>query len=75
MNPSSSSSSVSGLQSKQLKEEDVPGASLLDRDPSLLKIPELKRWLQCRNASTRGKKTDLILRLIYLLIDQYNYTS
>ena len=28
-----------------------------------LKIPELKRWLQCRDASTKGKKSDLVRRL------------
>ena len=48
--------------SKQLTEEEVPGASLNHRDPSTLKVPELQRWLQCRNATTRGKKADLVLR-------------
>ena len=43
-----------------LKESDIPGTSLKDRDPSELKIPELKCWLQRRAASTKGKKTDLI---------------
>ena len=38
-----------------LRENNIPGASLGDRDPNLLKIPELKRWLICRNASTKGK--------------------
>ena len=46
---------------KHLCEEDVPGASLTGRDPGTLKIPELKRWLQCRGASIRGKKADLVL--------------
>ena len=41
---------------------DVPGASLNGREPSALKIPELKRWLLCRGASVNGKKVDLILR-------------
>jgi len=45
-----------------LKENDVPGASLKERDPSELKIPELKRWLQCRGASMKGKKINLIER-------------
>ena len=30
-----------------MNEEQVPGASLRGRDVALLKIPELKRWLQC----------------------------
>ena len=46
-----------------LRENVIPGASLGDRDPNSLKIPELKRWLICRNASTKGKKADLVLRL------------
>ena len=45
-----------------LSEVDVPGASLQGKDPSVLKVPELKRWLQCRAASTRGKKADLVSR-------------
>ena len=45
-----------------LNENDIPGASLGGRHPSSLKIPELKRWLVCRNASTKGKKADLVLR-------------
>ena len=45
-----------------LREEDVFGAALDGRDPNLLTIPQLKRWLQCRNAPTRGKKADLITR-------------
>ena len=60
-----------GSKSKQLHEEDIPGASLNGRDPNTLKIPELKRWLQCRNASTRGKKGDLVLRYIYIYIYIY----
>lgn len=43
-------------------EDDVPGASLGGRDIGALKIPELKRWLQCRRASTKGLKADLIAR-------------
>ena len=45
-----------------LCESDISGASLGDKDPRSLKIPELKRWLICRNASTKGKKADLVLR-------------
>jgi len=45
-----------------LHEIDIPGASLGNRDPSSLKIPELKHWLICRNASTKGKKVDFVLR-------------
>ena len=47
-----------------LNENDIPGASLCGRDPSSLKIPELKWWLFCRNASTKGKKADLVLRYV-----------
>ena len=45
-----------------LNESNIPGASLGGRDPSSLKIAELKQWLLCRNASTKGKKADLVLR-------------
>jgi hypothetical protein len=45
-----------------LSENDVPGASLQGRNPSQLKVPELKRWLECTAASTRGMKADLIAR-------------
>ena len=47
-------------------EEDVPGASLNGRTPNNFKVPELKQWLLCRNASTRGKKADLVLRYVSL---------
>ena len=45
-----------------LSEEDVPGAALNGRDPKCLTIPQLKRWMQCRNAPTNGKKVDLVAR-------------
>ena len=44
-----------------LHEEDVPGAALAGRDPKTLKVVELKWWLQCRNASTKGKKAKLVV--------------
>ena len=42
-----------------LRENDIPGASLGDRDRSSLKILELKGWLICRSASTKGRKLSL----------------
>ena len=47
-----------------LCEDEVPGASLRGRDVGSLKIPELKRWLQCRRAPTKGLKADLVARYI-----------
>ena len=44
-----------------VNENDIPGASLGGREPNSLKIPELKWWLICRNASMKGKKADLVL--------------
>ena len=44
------------MDERVLRQETVPGASLIGRDRSDLKVPELKRWLECRAASTRGKK-------------------
>ena len=43
-------------------EEDVPGAPLNGRKPEQLKVPELKNWLACRGAPTKGKKADLVAR-------------
>ncbi len=43
---------------------DIPGASLNGRDPATLKILELKRWLDCRGASVRGKKADVVMRSV-----------
>ena len=40
----------------KLAEDDVPGAALRRRNPSELKVPELKRWLMCRGASVKGKR-------------------
>uniref|UniRef100_A0A1X7UP24 Uncharacterized protein n=1 Tax=Amphimedon queenslandica TaxID=400682 RepID=A0A1X7UP24_AMPQE len=48
------------LVSTKLQEKDIPGASLNGRDPNSLKVPELKRWLICRWASTKVNKPDLI---------------
>ena len=48
---------------RSLKEEDIPGASLNGRDPE---VQELKQWLQCRGASVRGKKADLVQRLVFI---------
>ena len=45
-----------------LSEMDIPGASLSGRNPANLTIPQLKRWLQCRDAPTKGKKADLVVR-------------
>ena len=56
------SSALRANSTQNLCEEDVPGASLADRDPKTLKVVELQRWLQCRGASTKGKKADLVLR-------------
>ena len=49
-------------QTPSLTEKDVPGASLNGKDPAVLKVPELKRWLQCRNAPMKGKKAELVAR-------------
>ena len=45
-----------------LSESDIPGAALNGRNPAVLTIPQLKRWLLCRKASTKGKKADLVAR-------------
>ena len=47
---------------RPLREDDIPGASLGGRSVNTLTIPALKRWLQCRGATTKGKKSDLVKR-------------
>ena len=51
---------------KSLVESDIPGASLEGRGPENLKVKELQQWLLCRGASIKGKKADLIARLVQL---------
>ena len=45
-----------------LTEKDIPGASLNGKKPSELKVVQLKRWLNCRDAPVSGKKPELIQR-------------
>ena len=47
-----------------ISERDIPGSALNSRLPETLTVPELKRWLQCRNASVKGKKANLVARLV-----------
>lgn len=47
----------------ELNESDVPGASLKGRNPGMLTVPELKRWLACRGALRGGRKADVVLRV------------
>ena len=55
----------SSCNSRTLTENDVAGASLNGKDPTRLTIPQLKRWLLCRDASTKGKKADLVARSVH----------
>ena len=45
----------------KLTKNDIPGAALRGRNPTELKVPELKRWSICRGALVKGKKADLIV--------------
>ena len=49
---------------RTLMESDIPGASLNGKSPRGLTIPQLKRWLQCQNASLKGKKANLVARSV-----------
>ena len=40
-----------------LTENDIPGASLLGRNPEELKTSELRFWLKCRGDVGKGLKT------------------
>ena len=55
------------LPRRVVSEIDIPGSSLQARDPSQLQVPELKRWLQCRAASTRA---DLVGRYLSSRIER-----
>ncbi len=49
---------------KGFSAESIPGASLGNRKIESLGVPELKRWLECRQgASLKGKKRDLVARV------------
>ncbi|CAH3169650.1 unnamed protein product, partial [Pocillopora meandrina] len=49
--------SVSSRLSQSLTEEDIPGASLQGRNPTILKTDELRFWLKCRGDPAKGLKT------------------
>ena len=44
-----------GMNSSNLSADDIPGASLGDREPEKFKIAELRFWLQCRGARGLSK--------------------
>lgn len=44
------------------KEEELVPGSILTKSFEAATVPELKRWLKCRNASTSGLKNDLVER-------------
>ena len=46
-----------------LTENDIPGASLGNREPNQLTVKQLKFWLSCRGARTSGKKDELVVRV------------
>ena len=48
---------ITNSQSYTLIEADIPGSSLGGRDPSNLKVDELKFWLKCRGDPAKGLKT------------------
>ena len=43
------------MNSAKLTADDIPGASLGDREPEKFKIAELRFWLQCRGARGLSK--------------------
>ena len=59
----SSSSRLNGSSSSAilLSEDDIPGGSLLGREPEELKTAELRLWLKCRGDSCKGLKTKVEL--------------
>ena len=55
------------MQFGSLSEADVPGASLNGRRPEALKVAELKLWLACRGAPTKGNNDDVRAPIDYLV--------
>lgn len=45
------------MSNSTLTEADIEGSSLAGRDPSNLKVDELKFWLKCRGDPAKGLKT------------------
>ena len=55
-----------------LTEDDIPGASLAGRTPSLLKNEELRFWLRCRGDSLKEHKTKALLVKRYAQCIDFN---
>ena len=51
-----------------LTEDDVPGASLKNKDPQIFHHEPLKRWLKCRGASVGGSRRELLARFVVLSV-------
>jgi hypothetical protein len=43
-------------------ERKVVAGSVLNKSFEAATVPELKRWLKCRNGLTSGKKSELVER-------------
>ena len=56
----------SDVQGLFLKENDIPGASLV-KEPSECSVEELMRWLECYGQKKSGKKDELVERVNGLL--------
>ena len=52
----------SDVQGLFLKENDIPGASLV-KEPSECSVEELMRWLECYGQKKSGKKDELVERV------------
>ena len=52
----------SDVQGLFLKENDIPGASLV-KEPSECSVEELMRWLECYRQKKSGKKDELVERV------------
>lgn len=46
----------------ELKPEDIPGASVNDKDIGKLNVNQLKFWLKCRRVKQGGNKKELFER-------------
>ena len=49
------------MAARALTEDDIPGSSLVGREPASLQNEELRFWLRCRRDSLKGLKTKALL--------------
>ena len=55
----------------KITEDDVPGGKLVYNTVEQHSVAQLKRWLRCRKCTVKGKKQDLVKRLVEVIFVSY----